>query len=101
MQKEIGYSYIPNTLIERIAKVRMSDLQASIVCILFLYQYGVFPKECQIQRTHAFLSKTIGISLSCFCKEVQPLIEKHILNVIQGTTADIISFNENYDEWIS
>ena len=100
-QKENGYTPIANEILEQIIKLKLNGTQFRIVMAVWRYTYGYNRKEHNISET--FLANAMNTHKAQIAREIKVLIDKKIILVIKestSTTAKIIAFNKNYDEWV-
>jgi hypothetical protein len=70
--------------------------------VVWRYTYGFSRKSHAISES--FISKATGICKRYISSELNKLIELKVINLISPSTytsAKVISFNKNYDEWVN
>jgi len=96
--REVGYTYIPSYIADRMFELRLNGEQFCILWALLRRKYGVFEKEPP-EPTHAILADETEIELSHFCDEIQLMLDRNVVTISQKGVADVFEFNDNYEDW--
>lgn len=99
VQLENGYTRVANEILDNIAKLKLSPTQHSIIYIIWRYTYGFSRKEHNISLT--FLSNATNCDLRNIQRELKKLISRKIINSVTKGNIRILSFNKNYNQWLS
>jgi len=101
-QLEDGYTRVANEVLEKVYSLNLNGTQLRLLLCVWRYTYGFQRKECE--GAISFLAKAIGADKKNIKKNLDTLIIRKILLVTKEATFSkprVISFNKNYDEWVS
>ncbi|SHI76073.1 phage replication protein O [Geosporobacter subterraneus DSM 17957] len=99
-QKENGYTAIANELLEQIYQANFNATQLKIILFIMRYTYGFNRKQHEISI--GFIVKGTSISKRYVSSELNKLVEKKVVVVVQehtDTQSRVLKINKNYDEW--
>lgn len=99
-QLENGYTRIANELMEAISMAKFNGSQFRIVLAVLRQTYGFNRKSAEISIS--FLSKATGIEERHIRKEVDRLINSHVLNEYApptNTSSREMGVNKDYTQW--
>lgn len=94
-----GHTRIANEILEQIMKTNLNGTQYRILMAVWRYTYGFQRKEFEMSLS--FLAKAIDAGRSQVDRELNALIDRNIITVIEigSKGARVMSFNKNYKEW--
>ena len=98
VQLEKGYTRLANSILENMAKIKLSPTQYRILFVVWRYTYGFKRKEHDLSLS--FLSEATGCNKRHIQRELKLLEEKNVIHqTVKHGSFRKISFNKNYTEW--
>jgi len=101
-QKEDGYTPVANEILEQVYKLKLNGTQFKVIMVVWRFTYGFSRKEHELSET--FIARATETHKAQMMKELSKLISQKILKVMREATFTrprLISFNKNYNEWIT
>ncbi len=93
-----GYTRIANTILEQMAKVKLSPTQYRILFIVWRYTYGFQRKSHQLSLS--FLAKATGCDRRQIQREVKRMLElKILIEIDDGKKTRTLQFNKQIEDW--
>lgn len=98
-QTNNGYTRIANELLGQIMKTNLNGTQFRIVIAIWRYTYGFRRK--QHEMSIRFLAELIDAGKGQVQRELEALIDRQIVNVIEigSKGARVLQVNKNYEDW--
>ncbi len=98
-QRENGHVDIANTIVEALARIRISGNEWQCLCVVFRKTYGWHKKEDMISLSQFALMT--GLKRPNVVRVLKKLISKKILFVIKSDTSNSnkYRFNKDFDQW--
>ena len=98
VQLENGYTAIAHTILEKMARIKLSPTQYRLIFVIWRYTYGFKRKSHNL--TLSFLSKATGCNERQIQRELKRLEDRKIIFQWVNSKQRKISFNKKYGQWV-
>jgi len=98
VQLENGYTAIAHTILEQMARIKLSPTQYRLIFVVWRYTYGFKRKSHNL--TLSFLSKATGCNERQIQRELKRLEDRKIIFQRVNSKQRKISFNKKYSQWV-
>lgn len=98
VQLENGYTAIAHTILEKMARIKLSPTQYRLIFVIWRYTYGFKRKSHNL--TLSFLSNATGCDERQIQRELKRLEKRKVIFQQINSKQRKISFNKKYSQWV-
>jgi phage replication O-like protein O len=98
VQLENGYTAIAHTILEKMARIKLSPTQYRLIFVIWRYTYGFKRKSHNL--TLSFLSNATGCDERQIQRELKRLEKRKVIFQQINSKQRKISFNKKYNQWV-